>query len=144
MESLNAYTKKTREILKAAPGSLLINRYHIESERAYREIQEADVRKALENGAVTDVRTNETVVWQGKDVDGRKLELMLSLLDKDREETLVTDSAVFVRVGTAYDPSLDDKKLCRDWLKTNPKYEAEPNGRGVRRKVEVEIVRKPK
>lgn len=133
VEALNAYTQKIKSLLTSSQKNLLINRHHIESERAYRGIHEADIQKTLQNGAVTDLRADTlTLIWQGRDGDGRTLELMLTMLDETKEETLETATSSFVRVGTAYDPSLNDKKVRHEWLKQNPDYEELPFDRGVR------------
>ena len=141
VEALPAYTNKVKQLVK--PGVLYIDRHHIETERMYREIHEADVVKVLQGGFAVELRQNGTLIWQGLDADGRKLELMLSLLNKEREETIETSSTDALRVSTAYDPTMDDAKLRQDWLKENTDYEVfTPDGR-IRRKVKVEIVRKP-
>ncbi len=130
------FTRKIKQLVY--DRKYLTRRHHIENERIYREIQIADVEMALKNGKCDRVKPDtNSVYWRGSDVDGRALELILTLLDEAGEETLVIEDARQVKVGTAYEPGEDDQKVMADWLKNNPNYERIENGKGVRRKVEV-------
>ena len=136
MDDMEAYTKKIKQLVY--DKKYFIRRHHIENERVYREISNADVEMVLKNGKCERVRAEtKNVFWRGTDVDGRLLELMLTLLDEDGEETIAIENAVQVKVETAYEPGEDDKKVMQAWLKKNPNYEEIANGKGVRRKVEV-------
>ena len=133
---MKTFTEKIRKLVYAK--KYFIRRHHIENERIYREIQAADVEIALKNGQFNRIRQEtNNVFWRGQDVDGRQLELMLTLLEDDGEETLVIEDAKQVKVETAYEPGKDDKELLMEWLKNHSNYEEAKNGKGVRRKVEV-------
>ncbi len=140
--SLGQYTTKIRELVQSAPERVFIRARHIEKDRIWREILESDVRKALENGKVERVRPGDlTLLWRGRDVDGRLLELQCALVNEDGNDTLVVQDAFQVRVGTAYEPGKDDAKIKKDWLKSHSDYEEAPGG-GVRRKISVSVTRR--
>ena len=128
-----AYEIKIREIVENK--SYWIRRHHIEEERKYREIQVKQVEYALFNGGIRRIRNKDkTIFWQGKDQDGRLLELQCSLVDDDVEDTLVLTDAYELRVGTAYPPGVDDDFLRNEWLKNNPDFELAKDGKKVRKK----------
>ncbi len=143
-ESLGAYSQRIKNILGDSK-KLLIHRHHIEYERAYRKISEGDVKKVLLNGSVTAVKDAETLAWRGKDLDGQKLELLISLLDSEHNETMTSASAEYVKVKTAYQPGENDDQLRHKWLKENSDWRERPDGSGkVERKgPEVIVKRKP-
>lgn len=133
---MDDYTRKIKELVYNK--KYVVRRHHIENERVYREIQNADVEMALKNGHCNRVRKEtRNLFWRGTDVDGRKLELMLSLLEKNGEETLVVAATEEIKVETAYEPGKDDKETIKEWLDGHPNYEELSNGKGVRRKVPV-------
>ncbi len=135
--SLADYTTKIRELVSASPQRVLIHTRHIEQDRIWREISEADVRKVLSNGKVDSVRQEDlTVFWRGRDVDGRLIELQCALVNEEGADTLVVQDAFAARVGTAYEPRKDDAKARKEWLKAHPDYEEAP-GDKVRRKISV-------
>jgi|GEM_PF-5642803 len=134
--SLTVYTDKIRALAKAS--KVLVRVRHIEQERMHRQISRFHVEQVLLGGKVTLVRTaDHTIVWRGKDVNGRELELMCSLLDENGEGTLVVKDAYNVKVGTAYDPAVEDKKLLHDWLSQHPEHEKTPDGKGTQRRIVV-------
>lgn len=140
--SLGQYTAKVRELVQSTPERVFIRARHIEKDRIWREILESDVRRVLENGKVERVRSEDlTVLWRGRDVDGRLLELQCALVNEDGNDTMIVRDAFLVRVGTAYEPGKDDGKLKKEWLKSHPDYEDAPGG-GVRRKVSVSVTRR--
>ena len=82
-----------------------------------------------------------TLFWRGRDVEGRLLELLCSLVNIDGNDTLVVQEAFQVRVGTVYEPGKDDNKMKRNWLKSHPDFEDAPGG-GVRRKILISVTRR--
>lgn len=116
------------------PAKILIRTKHIEKDRIWRDISEADVRKVLSNGRVHSVRSSDqTVFWRGADANDRELELQCSLMNVNGVDTLVVKDADKVRIGTAYQPDVEDEKLKEEWLKRNPAYEKAPGGKVQRR-----------
>ena len=131
------YTAKIRQLIQETPERVFIRTRHIEQDRIWREISEADVRTVLGNGKVEGVRHEDlTVLWRGKDVDGRLIELQCALISEENEDTVVIKETIAVRVGTAYEPGRDDAKARRTWLKSHSDYEQAPGGR-VRKKMSV-------
>ena len=133
---LAIYRARIRSLVKA--GKLFVRVRHIEQERMHREINRFHVEQVLDSGKVTLVRSvDNTILWRGLDVNGRELELMCSLLDQKGSETLIVNDAHNVKVGTAYDPALDDSKLLEEWLSQHEGYEKTPDGKGTQRKITV-------
>lgn len=135
--SLKAYTDKVRALVKA--GKLFVRVRHIEQERRHREINRFHVEQVLASGKVTLARSaDKTIVLRGLDVNGRELELLCSLLDDKGKETLVVREVHTVKVGTAYDPAVDDKKLLDEWLSQHSDYEKTPDGKGTQKRIMIE------
>ena len=134
---LRDLTRKIREL--NALGKLYIRSHHIEKERIYREISIEQVLRVIENGQVVQVRESDSsVIWQGRDVDGRCLELNCTLRDDDGEVTVVVNDVAEVIVGTAYDPKVrDDDAVKAVWLKSHSDYEDAGKRQGVRKKIVV-------
>jgi hypothetical protein len=65
---------------------------------------------------------------------GRVLELLCSLVSIDGVDTLLIQEASALRVGTAYEPGIDDEEVKREWLMDNPEFELTENGE-IKRKV---------
>lgn len=129
-------TRKIQGLVAA--NKVWIRKRHIEKDHIWRQITESDVRVVLSNGKVTATRTaDQTIFWQGSDVDGRIIELLCSLVNEKGVDTLVVQDAKQLKVGTAYEPGKDDEEVREEWLKQNPDYEKTPDGRGVQRKFTV-------
>lgn len=142
--SFASFTAKIRQLVGAIPQRVLIRTQHIEQDRMWREITEADIRKTLSSGKVENVRSDDlTIFWRGRDVDGRLLELQCALMDEDGNDTLIIQDAFVVRVGTAYEPRKDDARAKREWLKNHPDYE-EASANRIRRKTSVTHIRRKK
>lgn len=119
---------------KNTPERVWIRTRHIEKDRIWREISEADVRKVLSTGSVHSIRPGDNdILWRGTDSQGRILELQCSMVTQNGVDTLIVKDAETVRVGTAYRPGLDDEKVKQDWLKINPDYEVVAGGKVQRR-----------
>lgn len=58
------------------------------------------------------------------------------MVDEDGKDTLVIQDAYRVRVGTAYDPHMDDDQLKKSWLADHPEFEELPDGK-VQRKISI-------
>ncbi len=132
---LKSITDKIRELNEA--GKLFIRNHHIEKERIYRGITLEHVDRVLSTGRVTEVRESDSsVLWQGRDADGRLLELNCTLKDEEGDVTVVVQEVRVVVVGTAYDPSeSDDDALKAKWLKEHPEYEDAGKRKGVQKKL---------
>ena len=117
-------TAKIRELFRS--GCVGYRKPHIENEKAHREILVAELRDET-----------HTVVWRGKDRDGRLLELLITLYSENDEETCDADEVKKFLVGTAYEPSKDDDLMRMQWLKGNPDWEEGPR-QTARKKVVVE------
>lgn len=127
--SLTELTQWIRRTFQKTPERVKIRTRHIEKDRIWREISEADVRKALGNGKVTSTRISDrTVFWRGKDIDGRELELQIGIENAAGTDVLVVRDAAICRVGTAYIPTQDDRLVKIEWLKNHPEYEELPDG----------------
>jgi hypothetical protein len=120
-------------------GTLTIKDRHIEVDRIYRNITLAHVRQVLSNGAVTHIRSQDkSVLWQGQDMDGRVLELNITLKDGGGAVVDRVKEAKSGKVGTAYDPRVseaEDKKAMDEYLKAHTDWEKRPDGKGVQRKL---------
>ena len=133
---LRDVTHKIRELNQS--GKLFIRRHHIEKERIYRGITLEHIDRVLQTGQVKELRQSDSsVLWQGRDADGRLLELNCTLKSDDDEVTVVVHEASTVIVGTAYDPNERDDSLKAKWLKDHPDYEDAVKQKGVRKKIEV-------
>lgn len=132
---LNELTAIVRELNQS--GKVFIRHHHIEKERIYRGITLEHVERVLQTGHVSEVRESDSsVLWQGRDADGRLLELNCTLKNEDDEVTLVVQEARIVIVGTAYDPSeKDDDTLKAKWLQKHPEYEDAGKRKGVMKKL---------
>jgi len=75
-----------------------------------------------------------TLIWRGNDAQGRLIELLCSLITEDGVDTLLIKEAYSLRVGTAYQPGVNDEELKKTWLKLHPDYELGPGGK-VEKKV---------
>ena len=130
-------TAKIRDLYQS--GKLFIRHHHIEKERIYRGITLEHVDRVLKTGQVAELRESDSsVLWQGRDADGRLLELNCTLKDEDGEITVVVHEARIVIVGTAYDPSeRDDEALKAKWLADHPDYEDAGKRKGVQKKLVV-------
>ena len=116
------------------PKRIEIRQRHIEQDRRWREIGLADVRRALISGEAISIRSSDkTLFWQGKDTQGRTLELLCSLVTQNGKDTLVIKEAHTIRVGTAYEPGKEDEVLKKKWLNAHPEYELGPLGKVVRK-----------
>lgn len=122
-------------------GALTFKDRHIEVDRIYRGITMAHVRQAIANGAVTHVRmSDKSVFWQGKDLDGRVIEINITLKDEKNNIVVGVSEAKVAKGGTAYDPKIsdaEDKKMMADYLSANPDWEERPDKKGVQRKLTV-------
>ncbi len=133
---LKALTERITTLNEA--GRLFIRHHHIETERIYRGITLANVDHALKTGRVVRFRdADSSVIWQGRDADGRTLELNCTLRNEDSENTIIVNEAWAVIVGTAYDPAVNDETLKAEWLKSHPDYEDAGKRRGVQKKVSI-------
>lgn len=113
---------------------LRIAKRHIEYDRAYRNIQVADVEEVLKAGRVTAVALDKRIEWQGKDTDGRKIKLLCRLKTCNHEDTLVILDAELVSVETAYEVGIDDSQLKKDFLAKNPDWQENLKGHVEKRK----------
>jgi hypothetical protein len=120
-------------------GKLYIRRDHIEKERIYREITTVQVQRALQTGEIVGIREKDSsVIWQGRDADGRCLELNCTFKNEEGEITLMVNEISAVIVGTAYDPSIaDDEALKVRWLMKHSDYEDAGKRKGVQKKLSV-------
>ena len=122
-------TQLIKDWLQHEPERIRIRRHHIEDERIWREIVTQDIFDALERGKVTRIRESDsTLIWQGKDQSERLLELLCSLVSMEGVDTLFIQEASTLRVGTAYEPGVEDKQLKRQWLSDNPEFRITPDG----------------
>ena len=118
MSTFDEYTSLIRELDQK--GKVLVAKRHIEVDRAYREISEADVRYALKNRKVTQARIDDVIKWQGIDVNGRVIELLCRLYKTDGDSTLVIEEVEECSVETAYEPGVRDEDQRNNWLPLNP------------------------
>lgn len=130
---LTAWVKR---MLENHPENVITRKRHIERERIWRRIFEADVLQVLRSGQCVLIRsTDESVIWRGEDQDGRCLELLCSVRSVEGRETLLIEEAHIFLVGTAYEPGTDDEVMIEEWLRENPDYERTLDKKGVQRKL---------
>ena len=134
--NLSAYNDLIRKLYAA--GKVIIDRNHIEIDRAYRDIDANDVLKVLKTGRIVSIDAGSNAIFmRGKDLEGRELELICIPCDEDGERTLVIKEAVRCFVETAYEPGtkgeIDDETKA-EWLKSNSVEWEDAGADGVKKK----------
>jgi hypothetical protein len=130
---LQDYTQWVKKLIADDSKNIIVQQRHIEKDRIWREINLADIRRVLV-GVAFKIRTSDrTLIWRGKDSKGRLIELLCSLITQNGVDTLFIQEAHSLRVGTAYQPNINDEELKLNWLKSHPDYELGPGGKVVKK-----------